>query len=473
MSHAGLKSAFLMVAVLPGAALAGDWETSNSIRLKTYLTDNVSQRENGSSGAVVSVTPRIGLIGRGARLNGQLSYAPVLHTAFGSDAPGGGINQTLRADLNSTLIKHRLFMDAAASARMVDTSGVANGDGGDIANDRNTRQTYGFSLSPYAQHRFGRDAILLGRVGVDTVQGASGAGAINSTAYSASVTLASGNSFGRLPWSLGASHRATSYDTRDDRRDRVDATLGYRLDRSWRVGGQIGYQNYDVSTSRSSTSGATYAGTLYWTPNPRLSVEAEAGRQYFGTFWRIEVRHQLKRVSWSLDTRREITNTRSAVLLNYTTADFADVLTPEQLAQLDPDQIIALNGTVAEDYLNTSVGGRLSLNGNRTTVTLTGRLQQRDYEITRRVQDITTVRLLVRRQMGGGITGNASLSYQDIQSDLSGDSEYLRYSLGASKSLGRNTRLALDLSRVERTGDNAAVDFTEHRIGLVLTTRMF
>lgn len=473
MCHAVLKKTLLVAAVLPGMVFGGDWQTSNSIRVSSYVSDNVSQSKDGSAGVGITVVPRIGLIGRGARINGQLGYAPVLHTAFGDNAPDGRINHTLQAGLSSTLVRNRLFVDSSASARMVDTSGVAHGDGSTIANDRNTSQTYSFSVSPYAVNRFGRAARLITRVGFNTVQGDSGARAVNSTGLSASMQLANGEDFTRLPWSMAATHREVSYDNRDDVRDSFDATLGYIFDRHWRLDGQVGYQNFDISTARSTTSGATYSTTAYWTPNPRLAFEAQVGKQYFGTFWRAEVNHTLKRVSWSLDTRREVTNTRSAIYRGFTVDELSSAFTAEQLAQLDPDELIVLGINIDEDYLVTSLGGDFTVRGNRTTGRFNARFEQREYEITRRTQDISTFTLSGTRRMGGGISANASASFQDVQSDLTGDSQYLRLTIGASKSLGRHTRLGVDLSRVERTGDSSRADFTEHRIGLVLSTRMF
>lgn len=474
MRHLGHNVLVTLVALSPLPSIAGDWTVSNNISMSSYLTDNLYQEQDGSSGMVVRVTPRIGLVGEGARVSGQLFYAPTVYAAYGEGTADTSLSHTLDARFRSILVKDNLFLDSAATARMLDTSATAQGDPTDYGNQNNTSQTYSFSVSPYTQTRFGSYASLITRVGFNTVQGESGASQVNSNEVSASVLLVNGARFTRLPWSMGASHRETSYEERTDTQDSVNATLGYRFDRTWRVDGQIGYQNYDVSTTRASTSGATYSGTVYWTPNPRLALEAQAGYRYYGNFWHVTLKHSLRRVRWQLESGREITNIRSAVLRPYTLGDLARDSGEVVPDGLDPDLVIlTLRDSIDEDYLNTTFGGRVTIIGNRTTVSGTARISDRKYEVSGREQQITTFTLSGSRRMGGGISANVGFSWQDDQSETFGDSRYLRFTLGASRSLGRYTTLGVDVSRVQRTGDPGTDPFTEHRIGLVLTTRMF
>jgi hypothetical protein len=115
----------------------------------------------------------------------------------------------------------------------------------------------------------------------------------------------------------------------------------------------------------------------------------------------------------------------------------------------------------------------IRVTGRRTTFSATANWTERRYEVSIDTQEIIGLTLQASRQMGAGISARADMSWQDVDSTLSGTSQYLSLGVGASRSLGRYSSIGFNLSRQQRTGSSIANEFTEHRIGLTLTTRMF
>jgi len=475
------------VVVATQPVLAGDWTVTNSLNLSSYYSDNLGQRADANAGMVVNASPQLALHGNGRRIKGALSYAPTLFTAFGDDPPDSGINHFLAAHFNSTLVRNTLFLDSTASAGLVTVNSAAGSDTASLSNTDDTSQTYSLSLSPYTRHRLGSYAELSFRLGLNAVRAESEASSLNSTGRSASASVSSGPRFARFPWSLSMRHNEVSFDDRTDTTDNLISSLGYRIDRRWRVDGKLGYQKSELATSRSDTSGMTYSAALYWTPNPRTRADAEFGRQYFGDFWRVHGEHGSRRTLLTLDLRREITNARNLLLREYTIEEAAmssnerlvlDAASAEALANilgLDPDLIrIYDNVPIDEDYLSTLVSVGIRLTGKRTTVTAKANWNERSYEISSDTEEIMGLSIRGERHLGGRINAHASVSWQDVDSSISGTSQYWQLGIGASRSLGRHSRVSLDLSRQQRTSDGgSAAEFTEHRIGLTLTTRMF
>lgn len=474
ISHLGIVFGLFALGALPPLASAGDWQLSNSLSLNTYASDNLRQRQDGEAGVAIDVRPTVSLRGTGRRVQGAITYTPSLYTSAGDDAPPSRLSHYLNALFNTELVRDSVFLDTAANAGLVTTGTFAGSGDSEFANRDESRQAFGFSLSPYTRHRFGSYAELSFRLGLDVVRSESDTSVIDSTGRSGSVILSSGRRFARFPWSLAVSRDETSYDSRTDVRDTVDGSLGYRIDRKWRVDGRLGYESLDVASGRSSTSGATYSATVFWTPNPRNRAELEVGHRYYGTLVRGRAEHRSRRTVLSVDVRREVTNARSQFLRAFTLGDLAASAGLDLADGQNPGSILGIQVLpLDEDFVNTQLTGRVAVSGRRTRVSLTGDWSDRKYEISPREDRVVGLTLTGSRSIGGRINTNATLSWQDVQSNLSGDSQYWRISAGASRPLGRHTRIALDLSRQQRTSDGSISEFTEHRVGVNLITRMF
>jgi len=458
MEGVGLSSRTLVAAALFALAAsvqAGEWRLDNSISLRTVFSDNINLRAHAEAGSRLELRPRLALSGEGRRVNGKLEYAPAAFLQFGANDGNDGINHQLNAVFGSELVRNRLFLDSRATAGLVTTSVAAN-NGADALNYRdNASQVYTLSLSPYARQHFGSFADLLLRLDADRVESESSTSQINSTSLDGQLQLSSGRRFARFPWSLSASRRQTRYDVRTDQRDDLNASLGYRIDRRWRVDGNIGYQDNRILTSRSRSGGMSYSGTLFWTPSPRTQLEAQYGRRYFGTFWSVSGSHHSRRTTINLSMNRDISNARSLAF----NQDFLS-------------QGVVVVDQVNEDYLSTRVALDVAVSGRRTDLSLRAGWDDRSYEISANDSRVLSLTLGGSRRLTPRVSGNLHVTVQDVQASQSNDSLYTEISVGLSRSLGRYSHIRADLSRRQRSSDTAE-EYTENRLGLTLSTRMF
>lgn len=469
------RLACLVVPLLAAHAQAGDWKVTNSLQLSTFVSDNLSHRSDGNAGAGLTVQPRIGLRGSGRRISGGLAYAPTLVGYVGEDPPQDRLSHLLNAAFHSELVRQTLFVDASASASLVNTSGLASGSDPATTVGDEGRQTYTLSVSPYSRHRFGSYATLTLRAGLNTVRAESEASDLDSTGRSLSAVLGSGARFTRLPWSLLASHSETEYSDASQSSQVLRGSLGYRFNRQWRLDGSLGYEEQDVFTTRGDTSGMTYSGTVRWTPNPRTNAEFELGQRYFGTFWRGRAQHRSRRSLFTMDVAREVTNVRSILTRPLTEDEIDQIAELNDLndAQRELLRQFGVAELLNEDFLSTRVAASLQLTGRRTSVSLRSDWSRREYEVTPREDTTLGLAVSATRQLSAGMSASAGATWQSVDSSAGIDSEYTNLSLGVSRTLGRYSRVGVNLSRQERTTSGGGDGFVEHRAGVTFSTRMF
>jgi hypothetical protein len=440
---------------------AGDWTLTNNISLSADFSDNLDLSSDGDAGVRLRARPRIDLEGEGGRVSGGLSYAPNLYTEFGGNRPQDGINHYLDADFNSELVRNTLFFDARASAGITTTTTANSVGPGDIEYSNDASQVFTLALSPYTQHRLGSSATLLVRLDADWVEG-DGSGNIDSFGLAGEARLSSGSRFARAPWSAYARRHELRYDSGTDQRDTVGGSLGYRIDRQWRLDGNLGYEQNKIRTARAETDGMFYSGTVFWTPTPRTELTAELGERYFGPFWNVEGSHKSRRTTLNLAFAREVSNTRADILDN----DFVSPLAGPSTQILPVD-------FVDEDYLTTRLSFDVQGNGRRTNVGAGISWEERSYEVTLKEQQIFRVTADASRRLGSNLNGNLRFSWEDIEDSTTDDSQNYALSLGVSRTLGRESSVGVDVSRRERFSDNSAREYTEHRLSITLSVPMF
>ncbi|MFN3595613.1 MAG: TIGR03016 family PEP-CTERM system-associated outer membrane protein, partial [Thiobacillaceae bacterium] len=125
------------------------------------------------------------------------------------------IRHNLRGQAQAELLEDWFYLDATARAsqELID---YVNGIGlGDAAGIQNSRQTYGFSLSPYLKHRFGSDATVELRLRRDQYYASGGSGR-DGSANQYGFAAQSGSNFFPLSWNVSYSRRETDYQSLAD-----------------------------------------------------------------------------------------------------------------------------------------------------------------------------------------------------------------------------------------------------------------
>jgi uncharacterized protein (PEP-CTERM system associated) len=456
--------------VLAHSAMAGDWTLTESTAISLTNVDRTGN--NPYSGNVLQLSPNIVLDGKGARVTGTVSVKPTFSVGSGSTDPRFLTNEGF-ARGRMEVVEDVFFLGANAGARLYGNSGIAGGvDAINVNSDGG--QSYSAALQPEFRFRPNRYVEVVSNNSIDYVTYSSQDE--NQGEDSSSVRLhlgvRNGRGFGPLSWRADASTETTRFDDRDDERQSYTAGIGYRLDNTWAVNGDVGYEDNDVQTSRSDTSGATWNVGVNWRPNPRNSASFSYGDRYFGETYSGRYAHQSRRTSLSVELSREIDNQRNQQLVD----NFFFLVDPSGNPVVDPGTgaPIIVNipqvQQIDEDFVNERLRAAISVTGRRTTISLSGSVYQREYEVSGREEDGYDVSLSLSRSLGSNLRATLGGRYEKVESSTQGDSDFYDVRVSLSRSLGRRTNASIELSHRERDAESSIDSYTEDRIGFTLTT---
>lgn len=140
------------------------WIVTPSIGVDVGATDNALRTSTRQRADVfTTLTPGLAIIGDTPRLKVNLFYSPQI-TVYASSPSQNQINQALDAQARGIIVPDALFIDARGSISTTSLSGNGLSQYQTAAyNRQDTVQTTSFSVTPYAEHRFGSDGT--GRIG--------------------------------------------------------------------------------------------------------------------------------------------------------------------------------------------------------------------------------------------------------------------------------------------------------------------
>jgi uncharacterized protein (PEP-CTERM system associated) len=340
-------------------------------------------------------------------------------------------------------------------------------------NNDNGQQSFSLRVLPEFRRHLNRYADVVSRNAVDVVT-YSGGDSDSSKSINVNLSLVSGRYFGRTDWSVDTNYRETRYADRTDTNKNVGGTVGYRIDRKWRVFGSTGYENNDVQTDRNDASGVTWDVGADWTPNSRTSVSAKYGSRYFGDSWSGGVSHRSKRTRLGLDFSRSVDNRRNQQLVDsffFLVDEDGNVVTDPVTGAPIIANIPQLNET-DEDYINSQLRGILTVTGRRTTASVTGSIAKRDYEVSGNGEDSYDLSARLTRQLGSGYSGSLGASLRHTERDSGADSDSYDVSFSLSKTFSRRTSASLTYSYRDDNDDESIGDYTERRLGLTLRANL-
>jgi uncharacterized protein (PEP-CTERM system associated) len=278
--------------------------------------------------------------------------------------------------------------------------------------------------------------------------------------------------FTTFDWDVGATRTTTNFEDRDDERIEYSAGVGYRIDARWRLNGRVGWEDNDVQTDREDTDGFIWNAGAVWTPNPRTSVSGNYGYRYIGNTFAVDASHRSRKTTLSLNASRGIENRRTSRLVD----SFFFLVDQNGVPIVDPNtgNLVFLNlpqlEETDEDFVNTQLRGAISVTGRRTSVSVTGRVANREYEVSDDDEDSYGVGISVSRRLGGGYTASLTGNIDQADGTVDGSSDTYDVGLRLSKQLGRKTSASLDLLHRERDASDNDDSYTENRIGVSITS---
>jgi len=460
------------------SARAGKWVFDPSSPVTVSLNYIDKTGDDGYSGQVVDVAPTFRLSRKGGRAEANINYNPTISVGIG-DADPKFLTHQLLANGRLEAVENHFFIGADARAGL--NSASSSGEFVDAINYKSAdgQQSYSFGITPEYRQSLNRYADFASNNRFDWVTYSGnddGDGSNGSRGQTLNASILSSRHFSAFSWSLNATQRKTFYDSdqEDDTRNNYSAGIGYRFGPRWAVNGSVGYEDNDIQTDRDDTNGVTWDVGATWTPNPRTSLNATYGDRYFGERYSGGISHRSRRTRLSADFSRDVTNRRQQQLVD--SFFFLADSNGDPILDQDGNPIIAnfpqLEDT-DEDFINTQLRGAMTITGRRTSVTITGEISNRDYEVSSRDEDSYGLTVSARRDLGSSINATLTGRTTHVVGADDGDSDEYDVRFSLSKNLSSRTSTALNLGYRDYNADGSRESYTEKRIGVSLTTELF
>ncbi|MHB1291137.1 MAG: TIGR03016 family PEP-CTERM system-associated outer membrane protein [Sulfuricella sp.] len=323
---------------------AAEWKITPSLALKETYTDNVRLAPPGleKSEFITQVNPGISLTGTGPRLKLNANYV-MQNLVYAEESSRNTMNHMLNANANAELVDNLFFLDgrAAISQQNISLLGPQAADNVNVTGNRTEVQTY--SVSPYLRHSFSNYASTEIRYTHDEVS-TGGSGLLNSQADRIQLGLNSGSAFKTLGWGLNYRNGKTSYGNTANTNipatdtEVLSGSLRYSVTPKFRLTATGGYEKNNYISIGTKPEGSFWSAGFSWAPSARTSIDASAGRRFFGSTYSLAASHRTRLTAWNLGYSEDITSTRSQFLIPVTidTASFLNQL----WAATIPDPVI-------------------------------------------------------------------------------------------------------------------------------------
>lgn len=316
-----LAAPVAMLALLMAPPCGAEVKVSPSVDLReTYSSNPGLQGGAQEHGQFISeLSPALRVAANGPRLQGFLSLSEHLYAYSGAQADGTQHSQfQLQGSAKARLVGDLLYADANAMIGQQAISAFAAPASTNGYSSANRARISTWSVSPYLTHRFGRNATGELRYTHDAVRsGANGFG--DSTGDRLTLSAASSNeNASRIGWNLRASRQDVEFTQENEvktREQTASATVSLRANERFRVNFSGGYDSYDFSAEGTPNKGRSYSIGATWNPSARTTIDASAGRRYYGDSYSLNASHRSRRTVFVATYGDDITNTRSQLLI--------------------------------------------------------------------------------------------------------------------------------------------------------------
>lgn len=309
----------LLVSGISNAQAFSNVDMTAGISGNMYYTDNVDLTDtNEESDLVMRITPRIGVTTEGSRLRTQLNYS-VSGMSYNQTSGNNDVYHNLSSTANAEIVKNSIFLDGFANTRQVLLDQNKNASSDQVSGSQNTTTTYTYGLTPTWKKKWGNYADSELSYAYNEVKFGGGSNQSDSTGDRIHFLMSSGTKFAQYFWDLNYDHNETTYDSssnstnaRDTKTETSYVTLGYHYSRQLDVRTRLGYENYDNTVD--DGFGWTVGGN--WHPNERTSLDLSLGERAFGKTAAIDFSHRTRRITWKINYKDDVTNSRGQIINN-------------------------------------------------------------------------------------------------------------------------------------------------------------
>jgi len=347
-----LSLSFALPAVICCPAWAATWDIVPTFRVNETYTDNVSLRPDAAKQAewVTQLVPGMSVTATGRRLRLNANYTPQLTYYAGGEA-ANQVYHRLTAAANAELAERLLFLDAGATVDQYNISlqGPVTTSNVNTTGNRSTART--LFVSPSLLRDFGSALRAEARYTYSVWNSSSGASLSNSQANRIQLRLANGPAYKLLTWELAYSRELINYESDlqpDTDTELATARTRYLITPSLGLLARLGYEDYHYHIVGSGAGGSAWGAGVEWTPTPRTSLTALAGRRFYGDTYLLDFRHRTRLTAWSAGYNEEITTARTLFFVPATTStsDYLNTLLSSRI----PDP--ALRKAAVDDFVS-------------------------------------------------------------------------------------------------------------------------
>jgi uncharacterized protein (PEP-CTERM system associated) len=332
-------SATALLLSLPSVSDAGDLVISPNMRTDLIFTDNVRLAPDGSPGKEADFVTRLipGVFAKytSRRFSGVVDYR-LINIIYQNFTERNRTLHNLNAKTTGELLEDFFYVDGAVRMRQINRS-LLGRQGDDVNLTGNLANIRQYSVSPYVRKRFGNTATTELRYARILSESDQSSSFFNSNANSYLGSLLSGPNFQVFQWGLNYARQDIDFDLRPDtvRIESGVANVRYNINRRFGITGTGGYENNTFGGAvQNKPKGVRWSAGFIWLPTPRTSIEASAGKRFFGDNYFLNASHRTR--LFAFNTRYE-ENIRSAMnILNVGAGNTLSVLTALFTAQAPP-----------------------------------------------------------------------------------------------------------------------------------------
>lgn len=465
----------LVVMWFPLETVAGDWQIFPRLNVSESYTDNVFLTERDTDGDLITtVMPGLTLRGTSARLTSNIDYN-LQYLDYVDNGDLDDVFHQLQGDGQLTVIDDFLYFSAASRLSQQNTNNLGRFARSNRSRTGNRSSVLFYEYGPSVRHRLGSWALFQANYTRNSAErtqlrepqipGAVILPDETSEEETLQASVSSGPRVPRTPMSVSYTMRdQTSTNRRNGKLERVNATVGYQVNRQLQLTAEGGAEFNDFETvQRFDRSGPSWFLGGIWTPTPRTTIDGAYGQRVFGKTFRVSADHTMRRVLLSFNYGEDLRTTNQfqseLELVPLEDAFGQPILEPG----FDPEIPSPLDvPSLATDIvLSSNMSASVSYQGRRRTFGIAYANRDNEFQQSGLLETNRDVSVYFTHRLTPAVVANVGGFWRD--SDRRGDSnKTISVTSSLRFSLGRHLRLNLRYAYIDGGGRAARGDFTEN-----------
>lgn len=451
---------------------AADWIISPSISFQHIYTDNAHLTyDDEVSDSITVLSPSLSIYKEGARATLDFNYAPE-YRYYRDDTGDDEFVHFMRTEGNLEIAENHLYLDGWLRADRTNISSQGRSGIGGLTGTADDTDLYSVGLSPYFTAKLGVFSVVELRLTGDKVDYSEDLQS-DSTGRRGEIAFANGSMFTNQIWEILYQQNDIDYEDLDHNNETrlFRAELIQKITSQWAVAFSAGYEEYELATTE-DRDGSTWSVGAIYTPNPRTRLALGVGERSYGDDYYFEFTHRSSRTIWTAVYEQDFISARDELETRplFERQDAFGELVRNPILDSSPMTVRGTNSpSITEDYYeNRRFATGFTYQTPRTSIVLTGRYNERFYDLSSRDTEDTELGMRVSRRLSRLTSGLIQISGRNHQEEAV-EYDELAATLSIGYQFGTDSRVNFSLSRLERDADTDINSYDENHAGISLT----